>query len=325
MKHLFILNPGAGGEDSAAAASARITAFMSARGFDFRIEKTGHAGHAAELVREYVSGGGEWRVYACGGDGTLGEAAGAAAGLSHVAVTHYPCGTGNDFIKIFGAGAARFSELSELAEGEVRPLDLIEVRDGADTVRYALNIASVGFDARVAAEMSRFRRHVRLPAKRLYDMSVVYNLFHGIHRPYTVTIDGVRQPAGRYTLMLAANGRYYGGGYNPVPEALPDDSALDFLMAGPVSLPGLARMIGRFSKGRHGEMPKVFTYARGKSMEIVCERPEPVNIDGEIFFADRVSFSLSPKKLNFFAPRGASWKTDSVGCDDPGAILIIEK
>ena len=302
-KHLFIINPGAGGRDRVMAAAARIEACMRSRGLTYHIENTTHAGHAAELTRTYTgSDTSSWRVYACGGDGTLNEVAGAAAGLAHVAVTHYPCGTGNDFIKIFGPDAARFYHLSELLDGTVWPLDLISAGG-----RFALNIASVGFDAMTAAEMPRFRRAIRLSSKLAYDLSVVYNIFRGIHRPYEVYIDGVKLPGERYTLMLAANGRYYGGGYNPVPEALPDDGQLDFLLAKPVSLLGLVRMIGRFSRGQHRELPAMFTYARGHHMEIVFSRPEPVNVDGEIFTAERIVFAVAREKINFVAPRGATW------------------
>ena len=45
---------------------------------------------------------GDLRVYACGGDGTLNECVNGAALLPNVAVTHFPCGTGNDFIRMFG-------------------------------------------------------------------------------------------------------------------------------------------------------------------------------------------------------------------------------
>ena len=37
------------------------------------------------------------------------------------AVTHFPCGTGNDFITMFGNDKARFYDLTELMTGEVRP------------------------------------------------------------------------------------------------------------------------------------------------------------------------------------------------------------
>ena len=301
-RHLFIINPVAGRDDKTEALSRYIHSYMSGRGLPFFISHTTRQLHAAELVRDHSSDGSPWRVYACGGDGTLNEVVGAAAGRDNVAVTHFPIGMGNDFIKIFGDDAPRFSELSELVDGTVWPLDLISAGD-----RLALNIASVGFDARVAAEMHRFKRKMGLSSKRAYDLSVIYNIFHGIHRPCEISIDGVKCAGKRYTLALAANGRYYGGGYNPIPDAIPDDGMLDFLLAGPVSPFGLARMIGRFSHGRYRDFPDTFTYARGLRMEVTFEKPEPVNVDGEVEQAQSVTFSLSPLKVNFVAPRGALW------------------
>ncbi len=302
LKHLFIVNPGAGGEDKTAALVSGIKSYMGERGLDFHVELTAHRRHAHDLVRHYATNGDDWRVYACGGDGTLNEVTCAAAGLPHMSITHYPCGKGNDFIKIFGADAKRFYDLEELVNGQTVSLDLIAVNE-----HYAINIASVGFDAMVAAEMHRFRRVKNVTSKGAYDLSVVYNLFRGIHRPYEVVIDGVKQPGKRYSILLAGNGRYYGGGYNPVPEAMPDDGQLDFLLAGAVSLPRLATLIGKFSKGLHHEMPEVFSYIRGKRMEIVCQKPEPVNIDGEIVVTDRVVLSLADCKINFVVPQGATW------------------
>ncbi|MFQ7452458.1 MAG: hypothetical protein ACLRNQ_14870 [Flavonifractor plautii] len=33
-----------------------------------------------------------------------------------------------------------------------------------------------------------------------------------------------------FTLICACNGRYYGGGFNPCPDAVPDDGLLDFVV-----------------------------------------------------------------------------------------------
>ena len=43
----------------------------------------------------------EYRIYACGGDGTLNEVASGAAGFPNGTITAYPGGSGNDFVKIF--------------------------------------------------------------------------------------------------------------------------------------------------------------------------------------------------------------------------------
>ena len=75
----------------------------------------------------------------------------APCGHANVAVTHFPCGTGNDFIKMFGAEKERFFDLAELVRGEVRPFDVMECCG-----RYAINICSVGIDARIGTEVHQY-------------------------------------------------------------------------------------------------------------------------------------------------------------------------
>lgn len=126
MKHLFIINPKAGKYNHVNEILPQIERCMSGCGEYYTTALTERPMHAAALVREYSADGDEWRVYVCGGDGTLNEAADGAAGLKNVAVTQYPCGTGNDFVKIFGRDAGRFSDLTELVLGDVRQIDLID-------------------------------------------------------------------------------------------------------------------------------------------------------------------------------------------------------
>ncbi len=64
------------------------------------------------------------RLYACGGDGTLNEVVNGAAGHANAAVTHFPGGSGNDFIKIFSDPAA-FRSLPRLLDAEEATFDLI--------------------------------------------------------------------------------------------------------------------------------------------------------------------------------------------------------
>ena len=301
LKHLFIINPKAGKYDRTYEILPVIERAMFGRGETFKIAVTTHPSHAAEIVREYASSGEDLRVYVCGGDGTLNEAAEGAAGLKNVAVTHYPCGTGNDFIKLFGKDTARFSDLNELIDGEIKTLDLIECGG-----RISLNICSVGLDARVAAGVSRFKRLPFLKGTGAYNVSLIYNLFSGLHYPYKVTLDGVSRD-GRYTMLAACSGRFYGGGYNPVPEAIPDDGLLDFLLIGPVTLPTVARVIKKYKNGQHLLLPEYITWVRGHTMQIECGMESPINIDGEIIMKRNITFSLSEKKLNFIVPKGAEW------------------
>ena len=118
MKHVFIINPAAGKQDSTVEVAAAIRAVCVERGLEYDILPTEYPKHAVELVKkkavEYA--GEAIRFYACGGDGTLNEVAAGAAGLANVSITHYPCGSGNDFIKLFGVDCQSFKKLENLIE-----------------------------------------------------------------------------------------------------------------------------------------------------------------------------------------------------------------
>ena len=296
--HLFVVNPAAG-KANARPLGASITAVMdSLPSAEYAVEYTGHKGHAAEMVS--ALDGSEWRVYACGGDGTLNEVLAGAAGRPNIAVTHFPCGTGNDFIKSFGARA--FADLNALVRGSESLLDCIEV-DGGGSRFTALNICSVGIDADVAAEMSRFK-WISPKGKAPYNLSLVYNTIKGIHRPYKVELDG-KPMDGDYCMLTACNGTTYGGGFQACPDAVPNDGALEFLLVKKMSRMKLARITGPFAAGKYAELSDVITHIRGERISFQAEKPVNINYDGEIFQCGAASFSLSPHKIRFIVPDGA--------------------
>ena len=79
MKHLFIINPAAGSWDHTKQYTAAIVESCNARGLDYRVEVSKAPGECRRITREAGETGEEYRVYACGGDGTLNEVASAAA------------------------------------------------------------------------------------------------------------------------------------------------------------------------------------------------------------------------------------------------------
>ena len=108
------------------------------------------------------------------------------------------------------------------------------------------------------------------------------------------------------SLICACNGGWYGGGFHPVPDARPDDGALDFLIVKGVSRLTFLRVIRHYARGEYADYPKYITHVRGDSMEIRAEKAIPVNMDGELIQAKTVSISLLPKAIRFVFPRGAS-------------------
>jgi len=301
MKHLFIVNPAAGkGKKKKADQTEReIRAFAESLTDPYEIYKTTAPMEAIRKIADEAERADMLYVYACGGDGTLNECANGAAMRANVAITHYPCGTGNDFIKMFGAGSVdKFRDLRALAGGIVRPLDLIDCNG-----RYGINICSAGVDARIGVDVHKYSGIPIIGGATGYVVSLVVNLIKGVARYFHISAEGMELD-GRFSLICACNGRFYGGGFNPVPEARPDDGALDYLIVNDVSRLKFIMIVGKYAKGRFRELGDVITYVRGDRLEIEAGSEFVVNIDGEAVFTKKMCFKLVPQGLNFIFPPG---------------------
>ena len=302
MKHLFIINPAAGSRDRTAEYTAEIRRLCD--GFDYEIAVSQAPGECRRLAREAARTGEEVRIYACGGDGTLNEVASGAAGFSNAAVTAYSGGSGNDFVKLFSDPAA-FSDLSRLLDAEEVSFDMILCNDDL-----ALNICSVGLDARIGTDVARYKRIPFIHGFNAYALSTLINLFRGISEHYVVEIDGERID-GEQTFVCVCNGRFYGGGFNPVPEADPTDGKLDVLLVKKVSLLQVPGIIGTYKNGRWRELPEIIRHFRTDRVRILCDGPTPVNLDGELRVAQAVTMELAREKINFFYPKNLVWTAKS--------------
>ncbi|WP_297235595.1 diacylglycerol/lipid kinase family protein [uncultured Flavonifractor sp.] len=302
MRHLFIMNPHAGKYDRSQEMLEKVRFTMAGRREKWEAVRTTGPGHAVALVEEAAQRGDPLRVYACGGDGTLNEVVNGAAGREHVAVTHCPMGSGNDFLRIFGQDAGRFRQLDQLLDTPQTAMDLINCNG-----RYSLNVCSVGFDARIGFGAPDFKKLPLISGSAAYQLSAVRTIIKGIHLPYRVEVDGETMPGERFTLLCACNGRFYGGGFNPSPDAMPDDGLLNFIVIPAVSRLTVAALIQKFARGEIGEIPQAIL-RQGREMKIHCDRVSAVNVDGERVDGQELSIALSDKKVQFFYPAGATWQ-----------------
>ena len=300
MTHLFIINPAAGSRDRTDEYREKIKAACEARRLPYKIQISQAPGDCRRLARAAAETGKEYRIYACGGDGTLNEVADGAAGYDNVAVTVFSGGSGNDFVKIFDDPRA-FFDLDRLLDAEETRFDMIRCNDTR-----ALNICSVGLDARIGTDVSRYKRLPFLHGFKAYAASTVVNLCKGIAEHYVVEID--RETIdGEFTFVCACNGRFYGGGFNPVPEADPTDGLLDVLLVDKVSLPQVPGIIGKYKNGQYKLLPQLVRYFKTKGLTIHCDREVSVNVDGESVRAKDVRFEIGEEKLRFFYPKGLSF------------------
>ena len=309
MKHIFIINPTAGKSDSRQRIYNMADALRQNHGLDVQCILTKRQGHAVELARELCKTGEELRFYACGGDGTVNEVANGIVGFENAAMSVIPVGTGNDFLKNFGEMAAQFSDAENLWNGEVFPLDAIDVNG-----RIALTIACSGLDARVAADVHKYSESPLLDGKGSYIYSLMVNfIFKPIYNHWTVLLDD-QIKEGDYALVAVCNGRYYGGGFMPVPEAKMDDGVLDTLVIKRVNHSSFIRIVGDYSKGNYQKFPEIIHHTTPSVIRIHSEKNDIVTcLDGECVTNSDVEIKLAGGKVNFFGPKGCNCNATARG------------
>ena len=301
MKHLFIINPAAGSRDRTADYSEKIHIACHERNLDYEIRVSDAPGRCREIARKAAESGQEYRIYACGGDGTLNEVVQGAAGFDNVAVTVFSGGSGNDFAKLFSDPKA-FFDIERLLDAQEETFDLIDCNGDI-----SLNICSVGLDARIGTDVANYKRLPLLHGYSAYVASTVVNVIKGIAEHYVVEIDG-KILDGEHTMICACNGRYYGGGFNPVPQADPTDGLLDVLVVKKVSRFQVPGVVGKYKSGRYQELPHLVQHYRTKKIVIHCDKETSINLDGELRWGKTVSMAIAKEKIRFFYPKGLTWK-----------------
>ena len=301
MKHIFIINPSAGKKRSTQALVDRVQALDLPCEIVFT-EKPGDARTAAQTAAQ---GGEPVRIYACGGDGTLNDAVNGAAGFANAAVTNVPTGTGNDFLKIFGKeNKARFTDLRALAEGPQAPMDLIDCNG-----RLGIDIVCTGLDARIAVDKDRYNSFPLVSGIGAYAISAVANvLVKGIGVP-TVVDCGDLHFDGETALVCVCSGRYYGGGFMPVGDNMPDDGLLEVLVVRKVSRLTFFRLLRQYGSGKYRSYPDLIWYRQGFPVTVRSKTREELVavVDGEPVRSRELRIGLSDKKVNFFYPAGLSY------------------
>jgi len=173
--------------------------------------------------------------------------------------------------------------------------------------RIALTIACSGLDARIGRDVHKYSESPLLDGKSSYVVSLIVNfLFKDIASHWTVELDG-EAVEGDYAVVSVCNGRYYGGGFMPMPEARMDDGIMNVMIVDRVTRLQFLRFIGPYSKGEYHKAPK---FAHGYTPKVVRIRSEHEDIvtclDGESIVNSDVTIKLADKRLNFFGPAGCN-------------------
>lgn len=300
MKYAFVINPAAGKQKVQEPFARAVQEYFAQNGGDYEIYYTAAPGDAKAYANRLAQSGEAFRIYACGGEGTAFEVLNGIVGFPNVSLGVVPCGSANDFISYF-SNREIFLDLPAQIAGEALEIDLIRVGE-----YYALNSCSIGLDAMVAANMSKFKSWPLVSGKMAYVLALLYTLFGKLSVGLTVSVDQGREVIRQKSLVaVVANAPYYGGGFYPAPFAKPFDGTLDYSVIAKVSRLKILSLLKAYRAGTHIHHD-LCKYGVCKRISIVADRTVPLNMDGEIIYIKEADFEIVPKACRLILPRTIS-------------------
>lgn len=312
MRHIFIINPLAGKKGREEKTERAITAAGKKLGLETEIYRTRHAGDGERFCRRVCgeSAGAEpIRFYACGGDGLLNEVANGTFGFPHAEVGCVPLGTGNDYVRNYGALEDFFDMETQLCAQAVKS-DVIRYTvqlDGqAQKPRYCVNMFNIGFDCNVVDQTARVKNWPLVNGSAAYLLSVAIILIKKKGAELRVRYEDGSVFDGKLLLIATANGAFCGGGVRGVPLAKTDDGKMDVSLVRDISRRTFLRMFPKYAKGTHLSDPRlegIMDYRQCQSLEISAKGgPMRLCTDGEITDAQSVKFEIVPGAIHFLLP-----------------------
>ena len=298
MKHIFLYNPAAGQGEAKTLLEAAVSQH---EGCELYITKGPQ--DATKYVAQRIAASPDERLcfVACGGDGTIHEVASGVAGHKNACFTVYPCGSGNDFVKVFG-GRERFLDIDALLAAEPAPIDILKVDD-----RWCINVFSFGFDTSVLKTMNNVKRKPLMGGKKAYYVGIVNALMKSMKTGCTITVDGEPFFAGDILLCTFANAQYVGGSFRCAPRAEIDDGLIEVCLVKPISRLSFVQLIGSYTAGTHLDDPRmanILQYTRAQKLTVESEKGLlPVSLDGEVIERKRFTVEIVPGGVNFALPK----------------------
>jgi diacylglycerol kinase (ATP) len=135
-----------------------------------------------------------------------------------------------------------------------------------------------------------------------YLTAVLLTVRH--HRPTDaiLEIDGAPDAPVVITAVVAANGRWFGGGMKIAPDADPADGLLDVVVLGTFGRLELLRWLPTIYPGRHLRHPCVHV-RRARRLRVSGPTSLPTHVDGEPVGTTPVVLSIEPGALRLRVPR----------------------
>lgn len=298
MKYVFIINPNSGQKELKDDLIQQLSKYENI--IDYEIYITKESKDATKYVDQYCNNYDNDVVFcACGGDGTINEVVSGMVGHKNAILACYPCGSGNDFVKVYGK-REQFLSIDNLINAKEISIDIMKVND-----KYSLNVTNFGFEVAVCDVANKIRRKKIIGGRNSYTSGIIAAVFKSRKNKCKIVADDNLLIDGNILLSTFANGKYVGGAYCCAPYSDNSDGLLEVSIVKPISLLRFISLIGPYKKGSHlsnKKLKKFIIYTRANKVTIDTPINAKICLDGEIYQGKHFEIENLKQKIRFLKP-----------------------
>jgi YegS/Rv2252/BmrU family lipid kinase len=295
IKHiLFIVNPYAG-KGKALSVAQYAQEVLNRNDIKTTLFTSQSKGDISQITSKYNSTD-FTSVAVLGGDGTMHEVLNAViTDESWLKLSYllFPCGTGNAFNYDLDCLTSD-KAIDLLLNGKDTLIDIAEVKTNAGSI-WSFNIVGCGLVAHINGLAEKMRW---LGSARYTVASLIKILSNPTIKAKVIAND--KEVNAEFCFLFACNTRYTGKAMKMAPMASLTDGKIDFLIVKKVSRLALLGLFPKVFSGKHMDSP-LLQYIQTSHLKIETEKPEIVNIDGEIKGNTSLEILMHPRKLKIIS------------------------
>jgi len=257
--------------------------------------------HASIIARNKIKEGYS-KIIVVGGDGTMNEVINGLFAQERIHTTEVmlgmiSVGTGNDWARMFNIPADYEGAVRTIKEQKtfIQDAGLVTYRkNGKAWNRYFINIAGLGFGARVVERSNRMKDKGK-SGPALYFYNIFLSLIKYKSKKAAIEIDGTTYTRKVFSLNVGI-GKYNGGGMIQVPHAIADDGLYSITLIKKMGKLNVLANVKRLYNGSIVQHSRVETYM-ARTVQINGSIPLHLETDGETLGHGPVSFRIIPKSV----------------------------
>ncbi len=257
--------------------------------------------HATIIARNKIKEGYS-KIIVVGGDGTMNEVINGVFAQKRIHTTEVmlgmiSVGTGNDWAKTFNIPSDYEAAVRTIKQQKtfIQDAGLVNYRkNGKEWNRYFINIAGLGFGARVVERTNRMKDKGR-SGTMLYFYNIFYSLLRYRSKKAVIEMDGVSYYRKIFSLNVGI-GKYNGGGMIQVPHAIADDGLYSITLIKKIGKLNVIANMKKLYNGNITKHSKVETYM-AKTVQIADSSLLKLETDGETLGHGPVSFQIIPRSV----------------------------